>query len=176
MVKTLRRIYSAVTSVIVALLVILVILLAGVRVVGWTPYTVLSGSMEPTYHVGSLIYVRAIDPMTLQVGDPVTYYGNDGAVVTHRIVAVLDDPVSGRCYRTKGDANNIEDGKLLYPTGVIGKPDFTIPYLGYVSWYIQHPPGTYVAISGAVVLLMMTLLTDVIFPEQKETEESEETE
>ena len=35
-------------------MVALTVLLVGVRVIGLTPYTVLSGSMEPTYRVGSL--------------------------------------------------------------------------------------------------------------------------
>ena len=170
MTKTLRRIYGAVTSVVVVLAIILAVLLAGTRLVGLSPYTVLSGSMEPTYHVGSLIYVQKTDAMTLQTGDPVTYRMSDGVIVTHRIVEVVEDPQLGRCYRTRGDANNITDGKLLRPQNVIGKPVFTIPYLGYVSAYIQHPPGTYVAISAVLVLLMLTLLTDFIFPEKKEQE------
>lgn len=171
--RTLRRIYSIITSVIVVLVVILAALLVGVRIVGLTPYTVLSGSMEPNYHVGSLIYVSKTDPMTLQVTDPVTYRMSDGAVVTHRVVEVLEDPVKGRCYRTRGDANNIADGALLFPENVIGKPVFTIPYLGYVSWFVQHPPGTYIAIAGCMVLLALTMLTDAIFPEKKEPEPDE---
>lgn len=174
MIKTLRRIYSIVTSVIVVAVVILAILLAGVRLVGLSPYTVLSGSMEPTYHVGSLIYVQKTDPMALQTGDPVTYRMSDGVIVTHRIVEVVQDPQLGRCYRTRGDANNITDGKLLEPQRVIGKPVFTIPYLGYVSAYIQHPQGTYVAIGGCLLILALTMLTDVIFPEKEAHKKPEE--
>ena len=168
MVKTLRRIYSGITTAIIVAVVILALLLAGVRLLGVTPYTVLSGSMEPTYHVGALIYVQETDPMALQAGDPVTYRMSDGIVVTHRIIEVVEDPVSGRCYRTKGDANNIADGALLLPGNVMGKPIFTIPYLGYVSWFIQNPPGTYIVIAGCVMLLALTMLTDTIFPEKKE--------
>ena len=40
---------------------IMAILLVGVRVIGLNVYTVLSGSMEPTYHTGSLIYVKKVD-------------------------------------------------------------------------------------------------------------------
>jgi hypothetical protein len=39
----------------------------------------------------------------------------------------------GRCYRTRGDVNNIDDNKLLTPGNVSGKPVFAIPYLGYIS-------------------------------------------
>ena len=60
--KALKTLWNAVTTVLVSLVVILAILLVGVRVVGLTPYVVLSGSMEPTYHTGSLIYVKKVDP------------------------------------------------------------------------------------------------------------------
>jgi len=172
--RVFRRIYNWVTTILIGVVVLGAILLVGVRLVGLTPYTVLSGSMEPTYHVGSMIYVQKTDPMALGKGDPVTYRMGDGNIVTHRIVEVVEDPVLGRCYRTKGDANNIEDNRLLSPDNVIGKPVFTIPFLGYISVYVQNPPGTYVAIAGCVSLLLLTVLADYLFPEQKEEETSGE--
>ena len=172
--QALRRIYNGFTTVLVALVVLLAILLVGVRAVGLMPYTVLSGSMEPKYHVGSLIYVQKTDPMTLEVGDPVTYRMPDGTVVTHRIIEVLEDPVEGRRYRTQGDANEIPDGSPVSAGRIIGKPVFTVPYLGYVSWFVQNPPGTYVVLAGALALLILTMLTDVLFPPKKEEEQKEE--
>ena len=163
-----RRIYQIFTTVLVCAVILLAVLLAGVRLVGLTPYTVISGSMEPTYHVGSLLYVRDTDPMTLQEGDPVTYRMGDGQIVTHRVVEVVDDPVSGRCYRTKGDANDTIDGKLLHPANVIGRPVVTVPLLGYVSHFIQNPPGTFVAMAAVLALLALSMLTDILFPKKKE--------
>ena len=170
-----RRIYSWATSVLIAIVAIVAILLAGVRLVGLTPYTVLTGSMEPVYHVGSMIYVQKTDPMALQVGDPVTYYTGNGSIVTHRVVEVVNDPVYGHCYRTKGDANNIEDGSLLTPGKVIGIPVFTVPYLGYVALYVQNPPGTYVAVIACIALLLLTMLGDYLFPEQGKESQNETT-
>ena len=45
-----RKIWNVVYSVIVAVVVLLAVAFVGVRVVGLQPFTVLSGSMEPTYH------------------------------------------------------------------------------------------------------------------------------
>ena len=56
--KAFRKIWNIATTVVVVLVVLAAILLVGVRFVGYRVYTVLSGSMEPTYHVGSLIYVK----------------------------------------------------------------------------------------------------------------------
>ena len=47
--KALKTVWNVITTVLVALVVVLAILLVGVRVVDLTPYVVLSGSMEPTY-------------------------------------------------------------------------------------------------------------------------------
>ena len=159
-----RRVYNAFTTVLIVLIALLAILLAGVRLVGLVPYTVLSGSMEPAYHVGSLVYVGDVDALTLQKDDPVTYRLADGTVVTHRIYEVLEHDGS-RAYRTKGDANDAPDGPLLTPDRVMGKPVFSIPLLGYVSHFIQNPPGIYVTVAAVALVLMLSLLTDRLFPQ-----------
>ena len=46
--------------------------------------------MEPTYRVGSIIYVKDIDPQELKEKDPVTYVLNGSTVVTHRIIEVIE--------------------------------------------------------------------------------------
>ena len=46
-------------------------------------------------------------------------------------------------------------------------PVFSIPRLGYVANYIQHPPGMYVAISGCAILVLLTFLPDLFADEEK---------
>ena len=65
-----RKLFRWISNIAVIAILICAILLVGVRIVGLTPYAVLSGSMEPTYHVGSLIYVQKIDPAEITVGMP----------------------------------------------------------------------------------------------------------
>ena len=158
--KTFKKIWNAVTWVIVAAAVLLAMLLVGARLVGLQTFTVLSGSMEPTYHTGSLIYVKNVDAAKLSEGTVITFMLDENTVATHRIVGVVpdeDEPGVVR-YRTKGDANDVEDGGLVHYKNIIGTPVFSIPRLGYLANYIQHPPGTYVAVSaGAAVLLLMFL-------------------
>jgi len=170
--KKLKPVWNWITSIIVVLAVVFALLLVGVRLIGWQVFTVLSGSMEPTYHVGSLIYVKDVDYTDLKVGDPITYMVNENTVVTHRIIEVLvdeEDPNTIR-YFTKGDANSAADGSSVHYKNIIGKPVFSIPYLGYVSHYIQNPPGTYVAIAAGAILILLVFLPDVF-----STEEDEET-
>ena len=166
---TIKKVWNMVSTVLVALVVVLALLLAGARLVGLQVFTVLSGSMEPTYHTGSLIYVKKIDTMDIHPGTVITFMLDEDTVVTHRVAEVVpdeEDPSVIR-FRTKGDANNAEDGSLVHYKNVIGTPVFTIPGLGYVANYIQHPPGTYVAISAAAVLLLLVFLPDIFAPEKK---------
>jgi len=170
--KTVKRIWNWFTTVLVAVVVVLALLLVGVRAFGMQVFSVLSGSMEPTYHVGSLIYVKPVDPYELDSGDVITFMLNEDTVATHRIVAPVadeNDPSVVR-FRTKGDANDAEDGSLVHYKNVIGTPVFTIPYLGYVANYIQNPPGTYIAISGCAILMLLVFLPDLFGEEEKKDE------
>ena len=162
------KIWNVFTWILVAATVALVVLLVGVRVIGLRPYAVLSGSMEPTYHVGSLIYVKSVDYKDLKVGDPITYMLSQDTVVTHRIIEVLvdeEDPDTIR-YFTQGDANAVADGTSVHYKNIIGKPVFSIPYLGYVSNYIQNPPGMYVAIAAGAILILLVFLPDIFAEEE----------
>lgn len=167
--KTMKKVWNIITNIIVALAVILAIALVGVRLVGLQVFTVLSGSMEPTYHVGSIIYVKDVDYKKLEAGDVITFMLDEDTVATHRITEVVpdeEDPDTLR-YRTKGDANDAEDGKLVHYKNVIGSPVFTIPYLGYFADYIQNPPGTYAAVSAGAVLLLLVFLPDLFSSDDK---------
>ena len=163
-----KKIWNMVSTVLVMAVVLLAVLLVGVRLFGLQAYTVLSGSMEPTYHVGSLIYVKKTAAEDIQAEDVITFLLNENTTATHRVVAVVpdeEDPSILR-FQTKGDANDNVDASLIHEKNVIDEPVFTIPYLGYVANYIQHPSGLYVAISAGAVLLLLVFLPD-LFPEQK---------
>jgi len=165
-----KKIWNVMTSILVGLVVLLAVALVGVRLIGLNPYVVLSGSMEPTYHVGSLIYVKEVDYKELEVGDAITFMLSEDTVATHRIIEVLvdeEDPETIR-YFTKGDANDAPDGSSVHYKNIIGKPVFTIPYLGYLSNYIQSPPGLYVAIAVGAILILFVFLPDLFEDEEKE--------
>lgn len=161
--RPIQKTWNVITSIIVILMVVLAIALVGVRLVGLQVYTVLSGSMEPAYLTGSLIYVKQVEPSSLNAGDVITFMANEKTVVTHRIVDVLIDEADATTlqYRTKGDANNAIDGGLVHYKNVLGSPVFTIPYLGYVANYVQNPPGMYLAIAVGAILILLVFLSDM---------------
>lgn len=169
--KKIKRMWDWITTALVAIVVILALLLVGARLIGLHVFSVLSGSMEPTYHVGSLIYVKNVDPYELKSGDVITFMLDEDTVATHRIVEVVPDENDSTVvrFRTKGDANDVEDGGLVHYKNVIGTPVFTIPKLGYVANYIQNPPGMYVAISVGAIMVLLVFLPD-LFAEDKKNE------
>ena len=79
-----KKIWNAVSTVLVVIAVALAIALAGVRLVGLRVYSVLSGSMEPNYHTGSLIYVKKVDTSQLKAGDVITFMLDEDTVGTMR--------------------------------------------------------------------------------------------
>ena len=143
-----------------ALVTLAAVLLVGVRLVGLTPYVVLSGSMEPTYPTGSLIYVRDVEPTEVEVGDPITFVLNEElTVATHRVVEVNE---TDGWFRTKGDANDAPDGSPVLFENLIGEPVFCIPKLGYLTNFLTNPPGMYLGWSAVVILLILLFAPDLL--------------
>ena len=173
--KAINIVLKSFSIVLISLVVVLAVLLVGVRIVGFTPYTVLSGSMEPAYHVGSLVYVSETDPADLKENDTITYHLSSGAVATHRIVEVLEsDNPSELSFITKGDANSDPDGTPVPASALIGKVCFSIPYLGYLSDFIKSPYGLIVVIGLSVLALLVSIISDLLFPNAKQGNDTED--
>ncbi|BCN42757.1 signal peptidase I [Prescottella equi] len=108
------------------------------RVTGSTPYTVLTGSMEPTYPPGTLVVVKPQDAATVGVGDAITFQWESGKpdVVTHRITAVQYTASGERRFTTQGDANEAPDPRPVVPEQIHGKVWYAVPFIGYINNYI----------------------------------------
>ena len=169
--NTLKKIWNIVSTALVVLMVLCAVFLMGSRVMGYQCFTVISGSMEPKYSVGDLIYVKKVDANTIQVGDDITFILNEDLVVaTHRVVRI--DAENQRLY-TKGLANEIEDSDPVHFNNVIGVPKFAIPKLGYVSDFVQNPPGMYITIGVGIILILAVFLPDMIGKKKNEDEDKE---
>lgn len=156
----LKKIWNITSTVLVALVVIIAILLMGSRLIGFQCYNIISPSMEPQYKVGDLIYVKKVAPSSIKVGDVITFVANEDLVVgTHRVVRIDTEK---QCFYTKGDANEIEDSEPVHYNNVIGVPQFSLPKLGYVSNYVQNPPGMYITIAVGILLIIVVFLPDMI--------------
>lgn len=169
--EKMKKIWDRVATVLVVLVVIFAVFLMGSRLVGLQVYNIVSPSMEPHYSVGDLIYVKSVDPDSVKVGDPITFVLNEDLVVaTHRVVAIDSE---NRQFTTKGDANKTEDAAPVHFNNLIGVPVFAIPLMGYVSAFIQKPPGMYIAIAFGIVLLAVVFLPDILAKKNKKEEQEE---
>ena len=168
-----KKMLDKLSTWLVTLIVICAVFLMGSRLLGYQVYNVVSPSMEPTYSVGDLIYVKDVDPDAVRVGDPITFVLNEDLVVaTHRVIKV---DAEKRLFYTKGDANDTADAAPVHFNNLLGVPKFSIPFLGYVSDFIQHPPGMYIALALGVALLAVVFLPDLLKKKSKDAEQSQET-
>ena len=115
--KPLKKFWDTATTILVVLIVIFAVFLMGSRLLGLQVFNVISGSMEPTYSVGDLLYVKTVEPDSVKVGDPITFVLNEDLVVaTHRVVKIDSE---NRLFTTKGDANESEDAAPVHFNNLI---------------------------------------------------------
>lgn len=125
------------------------------RATGATPYTILTGSMEPGYPAGTVVVVRPVDPAELSVGDVVTVQLESGqdTMVTHRIVAVQHRMDGQTQFITQGDANDIPDADPRLPVQIRGEVWYRVPYVGYVSTALTGAQRGWFVTGAALALL-----------------------
>lgn len=124
---------------------------------GYKPFIVLSGSMEPSIMTGDMVFVKETDPDSLKVGDVIAYKSGS-AVVTHRIVEVKSENGETR-YVTQGDANNAADQGMVKPADVEGIYQRRVAGAGNLAMFMQTTTGM---ILFVVCPLVLFVLWDVI--------------
>lgn len=157
-----KYILKTISYTIIILVVCFAMLLVGVKIFGIQVYTVLSGSMEPEYKVGSLIYVVDVDVDELMEKDVITFKLTDNVVATHRIEKIDYDENGDRIFTTKGDANDYIDEVPVYEKYILGKPIFTIPYLGYITSFMQTFSGKLITIGISILLVIIVIIIDSV--------------
>ena len=155
--KSLKKVWNVVSSILVARVVILALLLVGARVAGLQVFTVLSGSMEPTIPTYSVCLVTTrVDYGDLSVGDIVVYTRrSDGQQIVHRIVDVTDTGAI-----TRGDANQTDDGVSVTPDNLYARYIAHIPCGGRIINAIRTPTGCAVIAAIVAVLIIWNIVDD----------------
>jgi signal peptidase len=133
------------------------------QALGVKPLVVLSGSMEPNYNVGGIVFVNThADAADLEVGDVVTFQISGENVVTHRIVS-LDE--TAQTFVTKGDANDSEDPPVPYGN-LVGTAVFHIPLLGYVLINLGTTKALAVGLIVAAVVVALFVIPVLLKPSE----------
>ena len=170
--KAIKKIGAAIVDILIVVLVLFSIIISissitakannGVPdLFGYSPFTVRTDSMKPTFYKGDYILIEKCDAEELAEGDVVTYFTIiDGkrAVNTHRIVEVVKNGDVTE-YRTQGDnreTNPEPDDILLSPGDVIGTYNgLRIPVVGTVIDYLSTQIGFFLVILLPVLLFTL---------------------
>lgn len=138
----LEKLFNIYRNILFTLALLLVLALAVPMIAGIRPYVVLSGSMEPVIHTGSLCYInRNVESADIVTGDIIAF-NIDNTTVVHRVIGFDED---GR-FITKGDNNEVEDLSPVELSNLVGKEVVSIPYMGYASNWLQTAFGRVVII------------------------------
>lgn len=166
--RVVKFILKSISYIIITIIFVFIFLVFGIRIFGLQVYTVLSGSMVPTYDVGSLIYVKPKEPNEIKVDDILTFkIDSSDTVVTHRVVEIVYDDMNNRLFKTQGDANDTVDENAVKEGNIIGKPVFTIPFLGYIATFIQTSTGRIISIVISFIMVLIVFTIDYVTDDKK---------
>lgn len=127
---------------------------------GYSTMSVLTGSMRPYLQPGDMIVDKTIRTEEVKAGDVVTYKVG-GSIVTHRVMEVIEE--GGKLlFRTRGDANNTDDGNPISEEHLIGKVIFRIPYGGYAARFVRSPIGLLFIIVIPVSIMLVVELKPIL--------------
>jgi len=167
MIKRIKTILNTMGILIMLIIILTAAPLTVPKLLGYHIYAVLSGSMQPAYPVGSVVYLREEVPEKIQTGDAITFYLPEEAdvVMTHRVVEI--DTVKQE-FVTKGDANQEEDEEPVAFDRLIGKPVFCIPGIAVLSDFINTATGKAVAFSLFAFSFICWVIADLIKVKHKQ--------
>lgn len=100
---------------------------------GYSHLAVLSGSMEPAISAGDLIIIHR--QKEYDTGDIITF-SEEGSYTTHRITGLENGT-----FRTRGDANNVEDERPVAGDRIRGRVILVIPAAGEILLFLRTPVG-----------------------------------
>jgi signal peptidase I len=137
---------------------------------------VITGSMEPTLHVGECIVMEKISPDELREGDIIAYISEAedirGKMVTHRIYAVLDDGT----FDMRGDANPVSDRLHVRKDQVVGR---YLEKSGFFTWMMSFADlrkvGLLVIMLVVSAMAVYEVRTVVLLGKEARTEQIEDT-
>jgi signal peptidase len=124
-------------------------------VLGFTPLTVISGSMSPGIETGDMVIIRKGNK-NIKPGDIVTYRLED-VLVTHR-VKNISNTSAAEVFITQGDANGIPDFKKVERSQILGKYVFKIPMGGYLKASLRGLPGMLIIVGLILIGIMIEVL------------------
>ena len=148
-------------------------------VIGWililgsgTTFLIASGSMIPALEVNDAVRInKNIIFDDINIGDIIVFTrpSDHDRTIVHRVVSILDD--DPKTIKTKGDANRASFSGTDFPITekeYIGKVDYVIPQIGYVTQLLK-PPVNYIVNVIQLGILILPVILHVKFNKEKQT-------
>lgn len=123
---------------------------------GVFPLIVLTDSMYPEIHAGDLIICNNYEVDEIKEGDIIAFFdpaGNGTSIVTHRVLEVTEQD-GELAFKTKGDANNVEDKMLVPQENFVGLYKSRLPGVGNIAMFMQSTTGLIVCVVLPIILLV----------------------
>ena len=126
---------------------------------GYSIFTVTTGSMQEEISKNSLILVHVTDADDLKVGDTITFAREQGGYVTHKITRIYEDyqDSGARAFQTKGTHNGNADKEIIYGRNIVGKVILTIPAIGAVMSQLGANTGVVIILFGLCLVLYIAI-------------------
>lgn len=138
------------------------------KIFGYRPVVVVSGSMEPAIAVNSISIMEYCNIDEVEVGDIIMYrHPSLGINITHRVIEKCTDGVGNTFLKTKGDANNSADNISITNDMVVGKLTKTYneaaPYVSFVM--LENGEVNTFALLQIIILLavIITVLGMIVY-------------
>ncbi len=154
--KKIINIIAKIMDILLTLIIIIGLAFAFLFIIKIEPFVVLSGSMEPNLHVGSLSFInKNYKYEDVKKDDIIAFKTDTGVLVAHRVYDIENNE-----FITKGDANENPDAVNVNKLNYIGKNVFNIPYAGYAIRWIQTPKCKIISITIIVCLIVSAFFFD----------------
>ena len=157
---SIKKIARKAIDVLFSLVIVVVLFALITSYLGFKPYVVRSGSMEPEIHTASVAIVNEnANFYDIEVGDVVAFKLQTGELVTHRVIEITKiDGITH--FMTKGDNNDAADGYTTNIQNYYGKTEFSIPNLGYIMDWMMSLQGRIVLIGSGIALILIYMMLE----------------
>lgn len=124
---------------------------------------VLSGSMEPAFHRGDLLFLTNHSEDPVRVGDIVVFKikGRDIPIV-HRVIKLHEKEDGTYKILTKGDNNSVDDRGLyatdqvwLERSDIVGRARGFVPYVGMITILMNDYPKLKYVVLGVLGIFVL---------------------
>ena len=112
--------------------------------------------MKPAINLGDLVIGGPVDAGSIKPGVIISYESGTN-LITHRVFSVVNGTIV-----TKGDANEDPDPRPVQLSQVKSRYLFKIPYIGYVTGFVQTRTGWLLVIILPATVLAGFIIKDII--------------